>query len=235
MKRIIFTVIALAFAVSCGSAQKTSGPSKLDTLFTGTAGNFKAAGKFVKPAAWNVGQYIIVGNLEKGKKKSAMKMSIVGKADGGYIVEMVSTEDDKESVIQYLIRGIDKAMKSGDSKDIEFGWIKMRGEDGQIQTIEGPMIQMYKSMMPSTFSSMQLKVATYTDGGTIVVPAGTFSGLNVVDSEAKIFGFTSKTKGYYHPSVPINGMVKSVSDDGKNESVLIGFGFSGAKAIIPLQ
>ncbi|MGL4370807.1 MAG: hypothetical protein ACRCUT_14210, partial [Spirochaetota bacterium] len=224
MKRLLLTAFALAFAVSCGSTQKTSGPSKLDTLFKGSAGNYKASGKYVRPMAWRVGQYIVVGSFEKGEKKSAMKMSIVGKADGGFIVEMATTQEESENVVQYLLKGMDKAMKSGDPKDIEFGWIKIRGEDGQIQTIEGPMIQMYKSMMPDTFSGMQLRVTAYTDGGTVVVPAGTFTGLNVVESETKAFGFTSKVKGYYPPSVPINGMVKSVSDDGKNESVLIGFG-----------
>lgn len=233
MKRIIFALCALAFTVSCSSAQK--GPSKLDTLFKGSAGSYKASGKFVKPMSWSVGQYIVIGNIEKGEKKAVMKMSIVGKADGGYIVEMVSTDEDRESVVQYLIKGLDKAMKSGDAKEIEFGWIKIRGEDGQIQTIEGPMMQMYKAMLPNTFSNMQLSVKNYTDGGTITVPAGTFSGLNVVETESKTFGFTTKSKGYFHPSVPINGMVKSVSDDGKQESVLIGFGFSGAKAIIPLN
>lgn len=233
MKRYLFAAIALAFAVSCSTAQK--GPSKLDTLFTGSAGSYKASGKFMKPMSWGVGQYIVLGNIEKGKKKSVTKMSIVGKADGGFIVEMVTTDEDRESVVQYLIKGIDKAMKTGDAKDIEFGWIKMRNDDGQIQTIEGPMMQMYKAMLPNTISSMQLSVKNYTDGGTVTVPAGTFSGLNVVDSEAKVFGFTTKTKGWYHPSVPVNGTVRSVSDDGKQETVLIGFGMSGAKAIIPVQ
>jgi hypothetical protein len=82
---------------------------------------------------------------------------------------------------------------------------------------------------------MKMKINTYTDGGVITVPAGSFTGVNVVESESKMLGFTVKGKGYYHSSVPVNGMVRYISDDGKNESVLLGFGTSGAKATIPLD
>jgi hypothetical protein len=236
MKKIFYVIFALVFAVSCGSSQKkSSGPSKVDTLFVNSApGSFSGGKKFLQPAPWAVGQYVILGNIEKGEKKSVAKFSIVGKADGGYIFEIINTTEKEETAIQYLIKGIDKVMKTGNSDDIEFAWIKVKGKDGKIQVFEGAMLSFAKMFTSSVTTNMKTKT-TFTDGGTVTVPAGTFSGVNLIESESKTMGFSSKSKGYYHPSVPIYGIVKSVTDDDSHETVLIGFGMSGAKATIPLN
>jgi len=237
MKKIFIVIIALAFAMSCGSSQKkNSGPSKLDTLFVNSAPKtFSAGKKYLQPSPWSVGQWVTTGSIEKGEKKSVSKFSIVGKAEGGYIIEIINTTEKDEKTVQYLLKGIDKAMKSGNTGDIEFAWMKMKDADGKIQVIDGNMMSFYKIFMSSVTSNMKLKITMYTDGGTVTVPAGTFSGVNVVESESKVMGFTVKGKGYHHSSVPINGMVKYLSDDGKNETVLLDFGWSGAKATIPLN
>jgi len=60
------------------------------------------------------------------------------------------------------------------------------------------------------------------------VPAGTFAATNRVEAEATFLGKTYRSTVWHHSAVPINGMVKSVSDDGKNQTVLLGFGLRGA-------
>jgi hypothetical protein len=237
-KNIVSALCVLSLVlVACGSAQEKSGaPSKMDSMFSSTApGTFPAGKKFIQPAAWAVGQYVVMGTIEKGKKKSVMRYSIVGKADGGFIFEMVVTTDKEENVMQYLLKGIDKAMKSGKPGDIEIAWIKVRGSDGKIQVIDGAMMSLYKPMLSSSTSNAGVKMNVFTDGGTIVVPAGSFTGVNVVETESKTLGFTTKSKGFYHSAVPITGMVRSITEDGKTEMVLIAFGTTGAKPVIPLK
>lgn len=234
MKKAALVLIMALLIPGCSSTPDVD-EKKMNPLFTNNSpGKYGAGTKFYKPMAWSVGQWITLGNITNGAKYSVTKYSIVGKEDGGYIVECVTTDSGSTQVIQYLIKGIDQMIKKADTSSIEIVWLKIKQGDGEVQQIEGFMMQAYKAMTSSMLGSIQ-STSTFTDGGTVTVPAGTFSGVNVIKSEGKILGFTVKSTGYFHNSVPINGMVKSISDDGETETVLIAFGKSGAKPVIPLK
>jgi len=60
--------------------------------------------------------------------------------------------------------------------------------------------------------------------------AGTFTSTFQADAEVKIMGMTFRSESWIHGKVPVNGMVKSITDGGKMTSVLLDFGNSGAKS-----
>lgn len=189
---------------------------------------YAASGQYKKPMPWKAGQYVEVENLTKGKKESVSKTLLVGKEKNGWIVESVTVDKKgKKSVSQTLFLGMEEAINSGKAGGVTIGWMKMRNEDGTVQTVEGDQLAFYNLFAKSTLDSMVVDILTFTDGGIVAVPAGVFAGTNQVNGTVKIMGMKIETESWYHPSVPVNGMVKSRSKDGKTESRLVSFGFDG--------
>ncbi len=231
MKKLLVLIGAAAFLLSCGPSVNPQLRAKLEPMFSGASGqNYRAARRFTGPMSYAVGQYVVHGSTDEDGKKSVSKTSIVGRQDGGWIIESYSLDDTKESVSQMLIVGLESAAKTGNMDGVELRWVKFRDDQGAIQTIEGPMLMMMKSLYKGSLSTFNVKTSGFVDGGTVQVPAGNFSGTNRIEAEATFFGRTFKSTGWHHSSVPINGLVKSVSDDGEQQTVLLRFGTRGAVA-----
>lgn len=218
-------LLSVLFLISCGASVNPQLKAKVDKQFA-QSGQTTYAGsqKFMKPKPYAVGQYVVMGQTDSDGKKSITRMAIVGKQQGGWIFENYTLSESQEGIMQMLIVGLEKVETTGNIDDLDIIWVKIKDENGQIQTIEGPMLSMMKGLYKKGLASVSMKINTYKDGGVIQVPAGIFKGTNVVDTETTIFGKKTKTKGWYHYSVPINGIVKAVDDDG-NTLVLLQFGF----------
>jgi hypothetical protein len=67
------------------------------------------------------------------------------------------------------------------------------------------------------------------DGGKVHVSAGNFNGSTKTSSEVSFLGKKYISDIWLHPSVPINGMVKSVNKNEDMKIELLDFGLSGAK------
>ena len=231
MKKLLVFIGAAAFLLSCGPSVNPQLRAKLDPLFSGgPSKNYGSGRRFTRPMAYAVGQYVVHGTVDGDGKKSVSKTSIVGREEGGWIIESYSLDDTKESISQMLIVGLDSAAKTGNVDGVEIRWVKFQDDQGAIQTIEGPMLMMMKSLYRGSLSAFKVKTSSFIDGGAVEVPAGTFTGTNRIDAEATFFGRTYKSTGWHHSGVPINGLVKSVSDDGENKTVLLRFGTRGAVA-----
>ncbi len=218
-------LLGVMFVISCGASVNPQLKSKVDSQFAQSQQTtYTGTQKFMKPKPYAVGQYVVMGQTDSDGKKSVTRMAIVGREQGGWIIETYTVSDNQEGIMQMLVAGLEKAAATGNVDDIDLLWVKVKDEDGKIQTIEGPMLSMMKGMYKKGIASVSMKITTYKDGGIIQVPAGIFKGTNVVDSEASFFGKKIKSKGWYHYSVPINGIVKSIDDDG-NSVVLLKFGF----------
>jgi hypothetical protein len=119
-------------------------------------------------------------------------------------------------------------MKSEDDLDkVEIKWVKI-SSNGQVQRIEGAMLSLLKGVYKQGLKGMIVQTEGSLDGGTVRVPAGVFNGCSKVRTEVSILGSKTVADSYYHAEVPISGMVKSVSDDGKSTMELVAFGKSGA-------
>jgi len=175
-----------------------------------------------------VGQYVILGTTDSSGNRTISRTMIAGKADGGWVIESGTLNSAEETAVQLCVRGLEKAATSGNAESVEIVWIKIKNEKGAIQRVDGPVLAMMRSLYKNNLSSLNVKATAYVNGGTISVPAGTFAATNRVEAEATFLGKTYRSTVWHHSAVPINGMVKSVSDDGKNQTVLLGFGLRGA-------
>ena len=218
-------LIGILFLISCGASVNPQLKAKVDNQFAvSESTQFASTQKFMKPKPYAVGQYVILGQTDSDGKKSVTRMAIVGREQGGWIIENYTVSEKDEGIMQMLVVGLEKVATSGNVDDLEILWVKVKEEDGKIQKIEGPMLSMMKGLYKQGLSGVSVKITTYKDGGIVQVPAGIFKGTNVVYSETSFFGKTTKSKGWYHYSVPINGLVKAVDNDG-NTIVLLKFGF----------
>ena len=229
--------ILLPLAIASTSCITMPGPdparqAALDAKFEAKNASYPSKGKFTKAMPLAVGQYVVHGNISNGRRDSISRMAIVGTENNGLILEMTSSDTRSESTQQILVRGMEQvAAGKAKPETIEILWIKIRDDKGQVQKLEGPMISMMATPLRNTFSKMYTDDSSiqHSDGGTIRVPAGTFAGTSKVNTETRIFGMTIKATSHLHPLVPIYGLVRTESDNGKDISELIDFGTQGAK------
>jgi len=204
---------------------------KVNALFGAkSTATYKGSGKF-KPVPYAVGQFVTHGNTENTGKRSVSRTAIIGKERNGWIIETYSINESSESCSQMLVVGLDTMQSVQDFENLDILWVKMKDENGQIQTIEGPPLMMAKGFYKSALKSFNMSALTNQGSGEdITVPAGTFTNTFNADAEVSIMGMTFRSKSWFCDKVPVNGMVKSVTDDGKVTTELLSFGNSGAKS-----
>ncbi len=231
MKKLsLFTIVLMGLLViSCSSASKKEGP--LDAQWQ-TKNKSVAYKNFTAVAKWAAGQYTVTGKYVKGKRDSIERTTIVGKDKGDWVFESIVTNNKgKVTGMQMCIKGYDKAMTKGDASEISLVWIKMLQEDGTVQLMEGDSLIMYNTIMKSTWNNLVITANKYEKGEAVSVPAGNFSASSKITTTVKILFQTITATTYLHPDVPVNGVIKTVSDKGEVMSELLDYGFNG-KAII---
>lgn len=233
MKRIIplFILASALIITACSSGPKKDSPSALDALWQGDGKNYSAK-RFTKVKAWAAGQYVVAGNLVDGRKESVGRFLVVRKESGGWVFETTSTNrQGKVTGMQMLITGYERAVNTGKTDQIKVIWMKMLQEDGTVINLEEAQIMIYNMALQSTWSKLINVDTSFKQGGPITVPAGTFASTSTAKAEVKILFKTFKSTTWLHPDVPVNGVVRSASDDGKNVTELISFGFNGKPLI----
>jgi hypothetical protein len=223
-------ITAFLFA-GCSSSPKKSGPSPLDHFWQAKGKSFSSK-KFSKPPKWAAGQYIVVGNTNDGIHNSVNKTTIIGKEGKGWVYEVITNDDKgKTTGMQVMVEGIEKASEKGDISQISVQWVKILKEDGKIEKIEGQALMFYNMMLKSSWEKMIVASSKFENGGSVPVPAGTFAATSSMKTTVKILFSTTTSTAWMHPDVPVNGMVKSETDDKKYVSELLDFGYNG-KAVI---
>jgi hypothetical protein len=232
-KTSFLTVIACAiFFVLAAAAAGAEDKSAIAKYWKESGKSYPASGKFAKAAKWAPGQYVIVGTTTKGKHESVSRSLIVRQEADGWVIETTNTDrKGKETASQMLLKHYDEAIKAGNPKLIEIGWMKMRDEDGNIQTIDGDQMALFNTFAKSSYENLIVNIETYADGGDVAVPGGSFSGCTYNKASLKVMGMKVTTEEWFHPSVPVNGMVKSQTEDGKSVTELLSFGYDGKPSI----
>ncbi|MBF0234933.1 MAG: hypothetical protein HQK65_18145 [Desulfamplus sp.] len=230
MTRKSIIVILSFFLTACAPAIKPELVKKVDGYYnTTTSKSYKTSKKFKKAIPYAVGQYVITGTTDDKGRRSITKTSVVGRQSGGWILEIYSVTPSSESTTQMLIKGIDSVYQTGNLDNLDIIWVKMKSEDGSIQTIDGPALQFTKALYRKALSGLELDLTMLEDGGTITVPAGLFKGTTKSTSTGSFLGMTFSADSWYHPDVPVNGVVKLVSKKDKMAMELLKFGLSGAE------
>lgn len=231
-KLVIFLVLIPAFfIVSCSSGSKKDSPSPFDAQWQNTGKVYKGK-KFKQVMTWAPGQYVVSGNIIDGKKDSISRFLVVGKEKGGWVFETTSTSlEGKLTGMQMLITGYERAVNTGETDEIKVVWMKMLQEDGTVQQMDETLIMVNNFALKSTWSKLINVNASFGDGGAVTVPAGTFASTSKAKTKVKVFFKTFETTTWLHADVPVNGLVKAASDDGKNITELISFGYNGKPII----
>jgi hypothetical protein len=228
MVRACVAVVLALFISSCGASIDPAMQAKINAAFSkSSSASWPGKGAFVQPMPYAVGQYVVFGVTTDGKR-SVIRNSIVGHEESGWIIETVSTQETGETISQALVRGMEKVAESHNLDDMELVWIKSKVKDEAPQTVEGPALSFMQGMYKKSFAGFAVKFLGATDGGTVTVPAGTFTNTTKARSEVTFLLSTYTSDGWYHGGIPISGLVKSITNDGESVMELIEFGLSGA-------
>ncbi len=223
MKKVLIAVAIIAAAGAALSAQ-----AAIDSYWKPGVASYSAAGQFSKPMPWAPGQYVVVGNTTSGKHDSVSTSLLVSHEKDAWVIETVSIDKKgQQTVGQMMLAGMDQAMATGDTSKIELVWMKTMDKDGKVTQNEGPALAIFKTMMKSSWEKLVVNLSAFTNGGSVQVPAGSFADTAFQKSKTKVMGFNVEMESWYHSGVPVNGVVKSRSSDGKTLSELLAFGFDG--------
>lgn len=226
MKQFIFIMPLLLLFISCGASADKKLVAKIDSFYSVKQTRAYGASKnFLQPLPYAVGQYVVTGTTDDDGEKTVSGISITGRQGRAWIFEFYTLTGTSESAMQICMSGIEVAARTGNMDAVEILWIKIRESSGEIRKIEGPMLAMMKAAYKKTIVSLQVNVTGIKNDGAIKVPAGVFNGTKMVKGEASFLGKTYHSTSWYHSSVPINGIVKSSTDDGNIVTELLDFGF----------
>jgi len=231
--RSLIALTAGAFIWS-SAAGPVLGAQSLDSYWTSTGKSYPAAAQFSGPMPWAAGQYVVIGSTSNKTRAAVSRTLLVRQEQGGWVIETSTTSaKSPPKITQMLVTGFDQAVATGDVSGLDLVWIKTLDKNGKVTTMQGAQLGMTKGLYKSTYENMVVKKTGYADGGTIEVPAGTFAGTSMIKASTKVLLFTVDTQSWMHPAVPISGMVKSMTSDGKNVSELLSFGFDGVPQMPP--
>ena len=226
MKQIAFFIFAVPIFFSYGASTDTRLVSKINSFYSAKSGRAYGASKaFLQPMPYAVGQYVVTGTTDDDGERSVNSIAITGKQGKAWIFEFYTLSGTSESAMQICMSGMEAAAKTGNMDAVEIVWIKTRDGNGEVQKIEGPMLTMMKAIVKKHMVALHVNISGIMDGGEIKVPAGIFKGTKTVKGEAAFLGKTYRSTSWYHTSVPVNGMVKSITNDGDMVTELLDFGF----------
>lgn len=100
-----------------------------------------------------------------------MQNSVISKEGNNWVIEAMTLSESNQSVMQYQVSNLDRAMSERNPELIEINWIKMKTDDNKTMVIDGAML----SLMSGMYSKgMGMWTATFTgasSGGAVTVPA----------------------------------------------------------------
>lgn len=193
-----------------------------------SSATYDATSAFMKPMPFAVGQYVVHGNTN-GEDRSVVRTALVGREGGAWIMETSSLTPSGENIMQMAVTGMEKVHETLNPDDLDIKWIKMRDADGNVQTIDGPTLSIVKGTYSKALGGLVIKYDAQQGTASVRVPAGTFNGCTKADTKVETFFGDYESEAFAHPSVPLSGMVRSVSKDNGAVTELLEFG-TNAKA-----
>jgi hypothetical protein len=169
------------------------------------------------------GQWVTLKQTDSDNRPSLVTYKIVGLQEGAFWYEVAIDSYYGHSASRMLLA-------VGDRKDPStFDVRALITKDNQGRVNETPKEML--SMMKSTYQSMldQLVIRwEQLPQEDVHVLGGNFAQCYKGRSTVSFMGYSATSDVWYHPAVPVNGMVKSVGVDKPMSSELVDFGMDGA-------
>jgi len=222
------------FLAGCASAPQPLSPetSALEKYWSAAGIQYPASAPLAEKPAWEAGQYVMTGTMERGKLTTLTRTLIAGTENNGWIIEIDSSDKwGKGYGIQFLIISLEDAVASRDPSKMQIGWVKLQDAKNKVTKLEGKLIEPYMKYANELCKTLTIANGDVTSGGTVTVPAGIFAGSFRQKTMITIAGVRTSSDNWYHSAIPVNGLIKSWSNNEKTVTELLSFGTDG-KAMI---
>lgn len=227
----VFSILAVVLLFSACAASIDPALQKRvgDWFGKSSSQTYDATGTFSRVMPYAVGQYVVYG-ITDGEDRSVMRTAIVDREGDAWVLEVAALAPTGENVMQMAVTGLEDVQESMDPERLDIKWVRMKTGDGEVQKFDGMMLGMMKGTYKKALGGLVVNFRQNMGGGSAVrVPAGTFNGCTKATALVETMMGDFESEGYWHPSVPLNGMVRSVSQDDGSVTELIEFGISDAK------
>jgi len=176
-----------------------------------------------EPMPLAVGQWASFKQTDSDGKPSIVTYKIVGMQDGAYFYEMSMDTYYGHSAMRMLVAVGDRR----DPKTVDIRAVTTKDYQGRVQEMPPSMLGMLKSSYGSMIDQLTITWDQLPQEDAQVT-GGRFAGCYKTRSTVEFMGQSSTSDAWFHPAVPVNGMVKSVGVDRPMTMELIDFGVEGA-------
>lgn len=235
-KPLVFA--AVVSLVGCAPSINQKMKQTTDTMlaqYAAASQRSEAAPTSYEPMEWEAGQWLLFRTIDtRNQQPSITRISVLEKSDQGIWLESETWSYQSHSIAKTLYERIPST--ADEAMDV-VKKIVTRTDDGQVQEMDftqpNPMMDAMKGLMRQYVQGAFAPENINLDGkADVSVPAGTFIATGQYTSTMSYPGGSTTMTSWYHPAVPINGMVKGTSADGQFVMELLDYGTSGASSAL---
>ena len=231
--RQLTLVLAILSVAACASINPLMQSATDEQLAAPTGSHGASASASFQPVAWAVGQWTVSRIIDKDGHPSVHRLSLVAQDADGFWLESETQSYFHHSVSKMLFskqprtpeEAVDALLKIVSKMDDK----PVRTQDFTASAPGG--MSFMKGMMKSAVEGMALPsdVAT-APREDVTTPAGTFGGCAKISIQISVAMASQNVTAWFHPSVPLNGTVKSLGDSGFTTE-LLDYGMTGATSM----
>ncbi len=178
-----------------------------------------------EPPPLAAGQWITVKQTDQDGRPSFNTFKIVGMQDGAYWYEVSMDSYYGHTAVRMLLAVGDR--RDPATFDVRAYFIK--DAEGRVQEMPAATLGMVRSTYQSMLDQLVIRWDQLPQEDVTVV-AGSFSMSFKGRSTVSMAGMSATSDVWYHPAVPVNGLVKSIGVDRPSTLELIDFGLEGARS-----
>jgi hypothetical protein len=181
-----------------------------------------AAGDF-RPMPLAAGQWAKFKIVNDKGEPSFYTYKILGEESGAFWVEVAMDSYQGKTLQKMLVFFGSRT----DPKEAEIRAVATRDVRGNVNELPREMMPMMQNLYKGAVASLILSWQGLPQESA-TAPAGNFAGCYKTRSKAQWGPWKSVADSWSHPSVPINGLVKSRGVDKRFDMDLVGYGLTGA-------
>ncbi len=179
-----------------------------------------------KPLA--IGQWTLYKVTSEKGQPWLLTYKIVDAEGGAFWVEVANETYYGKTVNKILLAVGDRSNPA----TMEIRAVKMKDKQGKVTELDAPTIQRMRPLFQPWVGMLAVSWQGLPQESVSVI-AGSFTFCFKAMTDASWGFWRSMATSWMHPSVPISGLVKSVSLDRSTTIELVGFGDDGARSELP--